>query len=440
MRHNALLLQGPLGPFFARFARSLEAHGFTVCKVNFNGGDRLFYRDPNTVDFTGTPEDWPDWLERLIADRHIGRIYVFGDCRQYHRVAREIALRYGIGFYVFEEGYFRPNYVTLEPDGVNGYSTLLRDRDLTPSDGMLAHGTRREDEPAEHARPRHTFAFAASYAIAYYLACRWYRHRYPGYVHHRPLDLLSEAGRWILSGLRKLRYRLGQRRKLEALREQYYGNYFFCPLQVHCDMQVLVHSDFDSIEHFIGDVLSNFARHAPRNKAIVFKHHPMDRGYTHYRRLFDRLVNHLGLQGRVFYVHDLDLPSLLDGAEGTVLINSTVGLTSLACGRPVKTLGRSVYDRPGLTAQCALADFWSDPGGVDRRVFLDYRSHLIARTQIGGNLYRRIAPGEPAGLSWSPSQLAAHGTATEPAIAGFKPRLSIVSPAERVDDDRSAAA
>ncbi|MDB5818240.1 MAG: capsular polysaccharide export system protein KpsS, partial [Rhizobacter sp.] len=36
-----LLLQGPMGPFFERFADYLDSHGQQVRKVNFNGGDQV---------------------------------------------------------------------------------------------------------------------------------------------------------------------------------------------------------------------------------------------------------------------------------------------------------------------------------------------------------------------------------------------------------------
>lgn len=441
MRHNALLLQGPLGPFFSRFAASLEARGFQVSKVNFNGGDRLFYRRTDAVDFTGTPDDWPAWLERFVTNRQIGRIYVFGDCRRYHRVAREIALRLGLEFYVFEEGYIRPNFVTLEADGVNGHSMLATHPGKPLNVTGIPRGTRRGDTEHERSEPPHIFWFGAAFSIAYYLACRWHRRRYPHYAHHRPLGLLSEGYRWIRSGLRKLRYRVSERGTLRELLAQYRQNYFIVPLQVHCDMQVVVHSDFNSIEQFIGEVLISFARHAPLNKAIVFKHHPMDRGYTDYRWLLDRLVSELGLQGRVFYVHDVDLPSLLRGAEGAVLINSTVGLSAMFHETPVKTLGRSVYDRPGLTAQCSLSDFWSSPGAVDRQAFLAFRELLIEQNQVNGSLYRRTTRDEPCGLNWSPQLRAQHSVRGEdlPLPVSMRPQLTIVK-GGRTDDDRSAAA
>jgi capsular polysaccharide export protein len=47
---NILLLQGLMGPLFRRLGEALRRDGYGVHKVNFNGGDRLFWRLPNGVD------------------------------------------------------------------------------------------------------------------------------------------------------------------------------------------------------------------------------------------------------------------------------------------------------------------------------------------------------------------------------------------------------
>jgi len=88
MRRDALLLQGPIGPFFSRFGRGLESRGFRVWKINLNGGDRFFYRSERAVDYHGELTDWEHYLERFLINRDIGRIYLFGDCRSYHRIAQ----------------------------------------------------------------------------------------------------------------------------------------------------------------------------------------------------------------------------------------------------------------------------------------------------------------------------------------------------------------
>ena len=386
MRPDVLMLQGPIGPFFSRFARGLE--------------------------------HWEQYLERLVVNRNIGRIYLFGDCRSYHRIARDVARRHDVRVFVFEEGYIRPNFVTLEEGGVNGHSPMMADpvrldRQASPL-------------PPEFAAPSHVFWFTAAFSMVYYWACALGRRRYPHYRHHRPIGWLSEGLRWLRSGTRKLRYRVRERRVMDALLPQFDGNYFVCPLQVHCDMQVVVHSGFNSIEHFVGEVLASFAMHAPPNKAIVFKHHPLDRAYTDYTSLFANLAAELGLQDRVFYVHDLDLPRLLRSAQGTVLINSTVGLSSLFHGTPVKTLGRAVYDLPGLTAQCPLDEFWSVEGRVDQQAFEVYRANLVVRNQINGNLYRRISENDPAGIVWSARLLAEHSHAPERPDAAAPGRLTVI--------------
>ena len=295
--------------------------------------------------------------------------------------------------------------------------------------------------PPEFTQPGRVFETTAGYSMLYYWAAAAGRRRYPHYRHHRPLGWLSEGSTWLRSGVAEAA--LPDARARRARRPvclAYEGNYFVCPLQVHCDMQVVVHSDYNSIEHFLGEVLASFVEHAPSNKAIVFKHHPLDRGYTDYTALLANLVAELGLEGRVFYVHDLDLPTLLKNAQGTVLINSTVGISSLFHGTPVKTLGRAVYDIPGLTEQGPLHDFWSDASPVEADVFDVFRLNLVLRNQINGNLYRRIDKRSPAGLVWSRDMLREHTWIEERAAPRDAPRLSVVRGGRRDDGEGAKAA
>lgn len=397
---NALLLQGPIGPFFSRFATDLTDRGFNVTKINFNGGDKFFHRSTASIDYTGTLDNWEAWIERILINRKIGRIYLFGDCRSYHKIASNVAKRLNVRVFVFEEGYLRPNFITLEENGVNGHSTMLS-REFNSNSVT-------NDLPVEIQHPGHIFLLTAIYSMIYYMASAARRSRFSGYCHHRAFNCLAEGGRWIRSGIRKLKYAHQEKEAMSDLMSQYDGHYFLCPLQVHCDMQVVQHSEFNSIEHFIGDVLASFKRHASSNKAIVFKHHPMDRGYTDYSVLFANLSAEYGLQGRVFYVHDACLPTLLKHAQGTVLINSTVGISSLFHGTPVKTLGKAVYDIKGLTAQESLDDFWHCEKVVNSEFFQSFRSHLINRNQLNANLYRRVGNANATGIVWSEGLSAQH--------------------------------
>ena len=120
---------------------------------------------------------------------------------------------------------------------------------------------------------------------------------------------------------------------------------------------------------------------------LLIKHHPLDRGHCSYRDVIERTAGALGCAGRVVYFTEGHLPSLLDGAAGTVTCNSTVGLSSLRHGTPVKALGRAVYNRPGLTAQCPLDQFWSAPQPVNRDNVLAFTGFLRATCQANGSFY-----------------------------------------------------
>jgi capsular polysaccharide export protein len=124
---NILLLQGLMGPLFRRLGQVLRHDGYGVHKVNFNGGDRLFWRLPNGIDYRGSLEDWPAMLRQIITDRAITDVLLFGDCRPIHMAAIAVCRDMHVPVHVFEEGYIRPDWVTLELGGVNGHSTLPRD-------------------------------------------------------------------------------------------------------------------------------------------------------------------------------------------------------------------------------------------------------------------------------------------------------------------------
>ena len=382
MTCNILLLQGPIGPFFGRFARDLQDQGFTVHKVNFNGGDQLCYQGPNPRSFSGRPEDFPPYLNSLLTSLKIDRIYLFGDTRAYHEIARRIARQRNIRIFVFEEGYLRPDYLTLEEFGVNAYSQLPRNSDFYASRSI-----------APFKKPRKVsfgFSFMAMWAVIYYTASILLRWRYPHYKHHRPLNVLSEGTKWLLAFFHKMHHAItGQFLMRKLLNSP--NRFFFVPLQVHCDGQILRHSEYDTVHEFIRDVIGSFAKFAPSDSWLVIKHHPLDRPYHSYRNLIRALVTEHGLKGRVYYAHDLHLPKILSQAIGTVVINSTVGLSSLFHGTPVICLSESVYNIRGLTHQGSLESFWAHPSPVDEKLYNAFRSYLIKHNQINGSYYHRIS-------------------------------------------------
>jgi capsular polysaccharide export protein len=383
-----------MGPFFWRFARALEKAGAEVSKINFCAGDVLFYPGAATS-YRGTADSWPAFLAEHLIERRIDVVFLFGDCRPLHRAAADVARGAGVSLFVFEEGYLRPDYVTVEPGGANDYSAVPRDPEVFE---------KFEPHPAYRQRPlrvRHAFFWHMVFATFYFLASYLFAWRFPHYQHHKPFRPGHEAFVWTRGAARKVLYRWQQRRHVTHLSTTASGRFYLVPLQVERDAQIAVHSEFRSVPEFIHTVLNSYARYAPPDTLLVFKHHPYDRGHNNYASVIDRVARRLGIAHRVVYVHDLHLPTLLKHARGTVVINSTVGLSSVHHRTPVCVLGRANYALPGLTHQGSLQTFWHNPARPEARLYRQFRGWLIAYNQANGSFYAPLSGGGMvAGLRW----------------------------------------
>lgn len=389
---RVLLLQGPVGPFFSLFAKDLRDNGAQVLKVNFNAGDWYYYQK-DAINYRGTPENWPKWFEDLICRLEIDVVYLFGDCRAIHKAAVIVLAKYKIELGVFEEGYIRPDYVTLERFGVNGYSRRLNDRKTylneLPDPRKIDVGS--------------TYWSMVRYSFWYFLFGSLGKIWFMKYQHHRPLTLL-EAIPWARSIWRKQWYRWIERHAQdELLKGQSRKRFFLVPLQVFNDAQLSNHAEFSSVENFIETILQSFAQHAPENILLVLKHHPMDRGYKDYTKLINRLSDKFGISTRVRYIHDQHLPSLLNHARGVVTVNSTVGISAIFHGAPTLVCGRAIYNISGLTFQGPLDQFWKSAPGAqpNLKLYKRFTNSLISETQLNGSFYKIIKSSTlHTGLIW----------------------------------------
>lgn len=124
-----LFLQGVCSPFFARLADRLKADGHRVFRINFNAGDWLYWGGRPAWNYRGHISGLRDFLDDKYRKFDISDQILFGDRRPVHRPAVNHGEVCGVRTHVFEEGYFRPYWVTLEREGVNGHSLLPRDLD-----------------------------------------------------------------------------------------------------------------------------------------------------------------------------------------------------------------------------------------------------------------------------------------------------------------------
>lgn len=397
---NVLMLQGPMGPFFKRLACDLSMHGAKVFKINFNGGDWVFFRKAQK-NFGAPLECWPDVFRMAVREWHIDAVFLYGDCRPVHARIVPVCEELGVQIVTFEEGYVRSNFVTCENGRTNGHSGLpktaryyLQNRLLPPAALEIA--------PVGYTF-RHQMFWSFLYHASAFILGMFFPNGKKNY--HRDLGL-PEAVPQIRSFARKIKYRILERRVLDIVHGELNGKYFLVPLQVADDSQVVHHSNYgkNGVSKFIRDVIHSFSKYSSSESFLIFKHHPYDRGYNDYGRLIEQLTARFGVSGRVFYIHDQPLPDLLDHAKGVIVINSTTGLQALTHGRPVKVCGKAIYDLPGLTYRGALEKFWADAGDfhIDETLLEQFISHVIARTQLVGSFYKRHPQAVlKCGLVWS---------------------------------------
>lgn len=381
-RRSFLFLQGVCSPFFARLADRLAGEGHLIVKVNFNAGDVAYWGRRKSVLFRGSREELRDFLDRLYRRHGITDQILFGDRRPIHRPAVEHGDALGIRTHVFEEGYFRPHWVTLEREGVNGNSLLPRD----PAWFWAVGGDLGEFGAVQpFASP---FRIRAVHDVAYHLAGAVNPLLFPHYRTHAgitaPVEYLGYIRRFTM--LRRWKPR-DARLVADLIARQ--APYYVLPLQLNTDAQIRDHSRFEGMAEVIEFVMASFARHAPSGSRLVIKNHPLDMGLVGYARLIQRLARDFDVDGRVDYLESGDLESLVRHGQGLVTVNSTVGGVALGVDCPTTTLSDPIYNLPGLTFQGKLDDFWRQGEAPNRELFRRFRNAVIHTTQVNGGFYCR---------------------------------------------------
>lgn len=375
-----LFLQGNASWFFQHLGKALADRGHQVTRINVCGGDWHFWGDWHAIDFTGTAADWPDFVAGVMADRGITDIVLQNDCRTLHRQAIAVAEAKGILPWVFEEGYLRPNWQTLERHGINGFTRLPADPDWIRAKAATLPPFSQQQPVGAGMRGRVIFDFQWQWAN--------YRHllRWPRYRTHRPYPIWAEYLTWVRR-LVVLKHRKKVAARVVADLTGGARPYFLFPLQLDSDSQIRVHSRFARLPAAIDAVIDNFAAHAPADALLVVKNHPLDNAWLNYPRLVRTAARRAGVAERVIFIDGGDLNALIDHARGTVTVNSTVGMTAVERGGPTICLGRAVYDMAGLTFQGRLAAFWTAPTAPDPSLWEAFRTVVLHTAMINGNYY-----------------------------------------------------
>ena len=378
-----LFLQGPHGPFFNRLGTMLRRAGATVWRVGFNAGDRAFWFNPSSyIPFRGAAADWGDTFAKLVDEKNVTDIVLYGDVRPIHAEAVAEAKRRGLTVHVFEEGYMRPYWVTYERGGTNGHSRLM-EMGVVQMQEALALSDMEAPLPPGHWGDMRQHVF---YGALYHWFVMFRNGDYRNFQPHRALSVGHEFRLYIRRLLLMPVHTLD---RIQATMRIRYGGfpYHLALLQLEHDSSFQEHSPFGSMTEFLDVVIRGFAAGAPGHHHLVIKAHPLEDGRAPIRRHISALMTELGLKGRVHYVRGGKLAQLLNDARSAVTVNSTAAQQVLWRGIPLKVFGRAVFAKPEFVSDQPMPEFFAGASRPDNKAYKDYRRYLLETSQLPGGFY-----------------------------------------------------
>lgn len=377
-----MFLQGHPSSFAYELAGALEVKGCRVLRVNFCLGDAIYWLGRPAINYRGRFRNWAHFLRDLIKREGITDILYYGDRRPYHQVAAEVAREMGINSYVYEFGYLRPNWLTLERNGMSRWSHFPND-----PEEILRIGAQ---FPAPDLSERYPSSIAVelTHEIFYTLTSYFFHLTYPFYNADRYYNPLVE----YLTGIPKQLVAPRRAREAQEFVRQLTLTkrpYFLFPLQLQNDYQLRRNAFFKHQSDAIQLVINSFAANSNPTDHLVFKCHPLDNGGEGWPKLIGRAAKAAGVANRIHYIEGGHLATLLGNARGTVLINSTTGVQALISGCPVKVLGRALYDIRGLSHQDSLDSFWLSPTKPDPALVQALVRALAGTIQVKGSFFSK---------------------------------------------------
>tara|TARA_R110002012_G_scaffold314387_2_gene527064 strand:+ start:11601 stop:12758 length:1158 start_codon:yes stop_codon:yes gene_type:complete len=366
----------PFGPFAGVLADALTERGAGVARMIFNAGDLLSWRRREGLAYRGNAGAWPQRLAELVPN--FTDVVIFGEGGPYNRAVVALAPTMSARLWVLENGYFRPDWVTVERGGVNAASRLPRDRSaysVAVPEGPVPRSVGR-------ILPHHVINISLHHLVQ--VPGRILFPRYaPAYTAPAWLQCAGHIRRYLAGLLRPVR-------EADSGTIAARGPFFLVCLQREGDTQLLRYSSLPDNTAFLAEVMSSFVRHAPADARLVVKNHPLDPGLLDLRRVTRSLTIERGLDGRVDFIDGGNLADLCRASRGMVVNNSSAALSALGFGTPVRVLGDAFFDFEGLTDQQALDAFWKAPEPPDADLFRRFRATVIVQTQINGSYH---APG-----------------------------------------------
>ncbi|WOE71946.1 hypothetical protein RZR97_10010 [Hydrogenimonas thermophila] len=275
------------------------------------------------------------YLREFLKDRKIELVLMHNDLRWQHALAIEVCKELEIKYLVTERGIFRPNTTTIDLKGVNANSSIPRKKEfyenINISELNLMSYKSYKISIKDNLLTNIRFAFFILLNKCGDIL------RINSYIKNKHYSLLNYIKLFI-----KQKYSVKDKINLNLPEK-----FVFIPLQVNTDTQILVHSNFKTIQEFITLVEKSFYS-LNSDLKLVFKIHPMEQGLVNYQ--FD---------SKSFVVEN-NTNELIKKCEFLITINSTVGFEAIQNYKKVIVLGEAFYKINGIAICSSKDNFLQD--------------------------------------------------------------------------------
>ncbi|CAH6794543.1 Phosphoribosylamine--glycine ligase [Vibrio chagasii] len=313
------------------------------------------------------------FLKDYLIENDIQLVLLHNDLRWQHSLAVKLCKALSIRYLVTEQGLFRPYTTVVDRVGVNAYSRVKLDFEeycLNKNRELLDN-----NEPKFKIKPNrdHNSIISYFYFLQYLFLSKIGRLiNTESVIFHKRHTFYEYFKRFIQL---KIRRKTNNNSKILTKKT------IFIPLQLQEDTQLLVHSDFKNNQQVI-DLIYNCFHNLGLSKDydLIFKLHPNDTNT--YR--FD--------QGSKVVDSEIN-QSFLSNVVLVISVNSSALLNVIETNIPIITLGRSIYDLPGVCQYSSVRDLESNiKKSVLQRDFdisrrHDYLNYLKREYSINGSGY-----------------------------------------------------
>ena len=296
----------------------------------------------------------------------IDLVLMHNDLRWQHTLTIALCKELDIKYLITERGIFRPDTTTVDFHGVNGYSSLPKDKNFYKNYNV-------EIKELKSYKVSKMLNLKINIRFAFFILL------------NKIGDIFS-----LNSKIKNKSYSLSH--YVNLFIKQKFSNskqniitlpekYIFIPLQVNTDTQILIHSDFKDMQEFITLVENSFYS-LNSDLKLVFKIHPMEKGIVNYT--FDNRS----------IIVESDTNELIKKSEFVITINSTVGFEAIQQKKKVMVLGEAFFKIEDI-AVCSSKDslrdelqkILNDTIELDNEAIKSFVNYLKYEYQVNGNLF-----------------------------------------------------